>query len=375
MLEKLTQYRRELHQIPELEFDLFETFNYVKTKLESWGYEPKVYAKTGLVAVKKGKSKKAIAFRSDMDALPVFEATNVDFKSKYDGKMHACGHDGHMSVLLGLAEFLSTQSEPEKSIVLLFQPAEEGPGGAKVMIEEGALSDFNVEMIFGIHLFPGLPEGKVGIKAGPLLARNAEFDFEVLGTSAHGAMPQEGKDAIIAASQLVTSLNEIISRYTDPLESGVITIGTIHGGEARNIIANKVTLSGTMRGFDDHTFETMKARMVSMAEGISNMYGVEIKTNIVDYYPAVNNAPELYEIVKKSLSKDEIVETKPYMFSEDFAYYQKAVPGFFALIGSRNEKRGYIHPLHSNFFNFDEIVLLNGLNYYKGILKTLNLIK
>jgi len=375
MLEKLTKYRRELHQIPELEFDLFETFKYVNEKLESFGYEPKVYAKTGLIAVKKGKLNKAIAFRSDMDGLPVTEATNVDFQSKTEGKMHACGHDGHMSILLGLAEFLSTQPEPAQDIVMLFQPAEEGPGGADVMIKEGALKDFNVEKIFGLHVFPGLPEGKVGIKSGPLLARNAEFKFEIQGTSAHGAMPHEGKDAILATASLITEINHIISRFVDPLEPAVITIGTIHGGEAGNIIANKVIITGTIRGFSDETVELIKQKMHDVSRSIEVAYGVTIKDVIVDYYPAVYNAPELYEIVKASLTKDQIVETKPYMFSEDFAYYQKEVPGFFALIGTRNEKKGFVNPLHSNYFNFDEIILVNGLEYYKNILNELGMWK
>lgn len=372
-LEELKAYRRDLHKIPELGFDLVKTHQYVKEKLESFGYVPKVYAKTGLVAVKKGKKDYAIAFRADMDALPVHEATDVSFKSLHDGKMHACGHDGHTSMLLGFAKYVSQKEMPEASIVFLFQPAEEGPGGAKVMIEEGVLSDYNVKKIFGLHLFPGLDEGLIGIKDGPMLARNAEFDFDIIGVSSHGAQPHQGKDAVLAASMLVTEFNQIISRYIDPLEPAVITTGTINGGEARNIIANKVSISGTIRAFNDDVFETLKQKMNDMIIGVEKSYGVTINGAIVDYYPAVVNDHDLYFLVKKTLDPKVVVDIKPYTFSEDFAYYQKAVPGIFSFIGSRNVEKGFTHPLHSNFFNFDEKVLLNGYNFYVSMSKSLGL--
>ncbi len=373
ILEELKTYRRDLHQIPELGFDLFKTHQYVKDKLISFGYEPKVYAKTGLVAVKKGKSKKAVAFRADMDALPVKEATNVSFKSLHEGKMHACGHDGHTAMLLGFAHYVSLQPTPNETIVFLFQPAEEGPGGAKVMIEEGALSDYFVTKVFGLHLFPGLDEGLVGIKDGPMLARNAEFDFDIIGVSSHGAQPHQGKDAVLAASMLVTLFNQIISRYIDPLEPAVITTGTINGGEARNIISNKVSISGTIRAFNDDIFETLKQKMNDMISGVKIAYGVDITGAIVDYYPAVINDSHLYHVVKKSLDPKVIVDIKPYTFSEDFAYYQKAVPGIFSFIGTKNIEKDYIHPLHSNYFNFDEKVLVNGYNFYINVCKTLGI--
>ncbi len=375
MQEKLTKYRRDLHQIPELGFDLDKTYAYVKEKLISFGYEPKTYAKTGLVAVKKGKKDTAVAFRSDMDALPVSESTGVAFKSLHEGSMHACGHDGHMAMLLAFAEHVSLLDTVEETIVFIFQPAEEGPGGAKVMLEEGVFTDFNVKKVFGLHLFPGLDEGIVGIKDGPMLARNAEFDFEINGVSAHGAQPQQGKDAVLAASALVVSLNQIVSRYIDPLEPAVITTGTINGGEARNIIANKVLISGTIRAFNDEVFETLKAKITDMTKAVETGYGVNIKGGIVDYYPAVINDSDLYKLVKSALDEKNVALLKPYMFSEDFAFYQRAVPGIFSFIGSRNEKKGYVHPLHSNYFNFDESILMNGLNYYIDVAKKLGLFK
>lgn len=373
MLEKLTKYRRDLHQIPELGFDLDLTYAYVKEKLISFGYEPMTYAKTGLVAVRKGKSNDAVAFRADMDALPVTEVLDIAFKSKFKGRMHACGHDGHTAMLLGFADYVSKLETINQTMVFIFQPAEEGPGGAKVMIKQGVLKDFNVKCIFGLHIFPGLDEGKVGIISGPMLARNAEFDFYIEGMSAHGAQPQQGRDAVLAASSFVVGLNQIVSRYIDPLEPAVITTGTISGGEARNIIAGKVHVSGTMRAFDDATFEVMKEKMMDTANAIELQYGVKIIDQIVDYYPAVYNDPKLFKLVDSTLTKDEVVYIKPYTFSEDFAYFQKEVPGIFSFIGSKNLEKDFVYPLHNNRFNFDEKILLNGLNYYIKVSKRLNL--
>lgn len=373
MLEKLTKYRRDLHQIPELGFDLEKTYAYVKKHLESFGYQPKTYAKTGLVAVKSGKVKSSVAFRADMDALPVKEMLDISFKSKHEGLMHACGHDGHTAMLLAFAEYVSKLDIPNQSIVFIFQPAEEGPGGAKVMIEEGVLKDHHVQSIFGLHVFPGLDEGQIGIIKGPMLARNAEFDFYIEGQSGHGAQPHQGIDAVLASSSFVVGLNQIVSRYIDPLEPAVITTGMIQGGEARNIIAKDVKVSGTMRAFDDNTFEIMKQKMIDTAKAIELQYGVKIKDQIVDYYPAVYNDHHLFDLVDQTLNDSEKVYIKPYTFSEDFAFYQKEVPGMFTFIGSRNEFKDYIYPLHNNKFNFDEKILLNGFEFYKRISKVLKL--
>ncbi|VEU82483.1 M20 metallopeptidase family protein [Acholeplasma hippikon] len=376
MLEKLTQYRRDLHQIPELGFDLEKTSAYVKEKLISFGYEPKVNAKTGLVAFKKGKLNRAVAFRADMDALPVTEMCDVPFKSKHEGKMHACGHDGHTAMLLGFAEYVSKQELLNESIVFIFQPAEEGPGGAEVMIKEGALKDYNVTKIFGLHLFPGLEEGLIGIKEGPFLARNAELEFIIKGKSAHGAQPHQGVDAILAASNLVVGLHQIVSRNINPFDPAVITIGTINGGEAENIIANEVKITGTVRAFTDEVFETLKSQILKTVHANKEQFNVEYDGFIFkEYYPAVNNDKTLFELVKSSFEENEYKLENAYTFSEDFAYYQKEVPGIFSFIGTKNVEKDFIYPLHNNKFNFDEKVLVNGLNFYIRVSKKLNLFK
>lgn len=362
--EQLKNIRRDLHQIPELAFDLFLTRDYVKKLLEKMGYETISYAKTGLVAYKKGTSDQAIAFRSDMDALPVTELTGIDFLSKHPGKMHACGHDGHMTMLLGFADYVKDLNDLEKTIVFIFQPAEEGPGGAKVMIEEGLFKRFNIEKIFGIHLYPGLEEGLYGLADGPMMAQNGEFNLKIKGVSAHGAQPHMGKDSILASGALIQAYHQIIARRLDPLDPAVITIGTIEGGEARNIIAQEVTMTGTIRAFSEDVYQTIKKEMRTIDQGIETMFHVEVHNDIIDYYPAVVNDHLLFESLKNDLNQNQYQILKPMMFAEDFAFYQKVVPGMFVMLGTMNEIKGYTHPLHSCYFNFDEVVLEKGVELY-----------
>ncbi|MBU1800583.1 MAG: amidohydrolase [Bacteroidetes bacterium] len=371
---KLKQYRQDLHQIPEIAFDLFLTHEYIKKELELMGYSIEVVAQTGIIAHKKGESSEAIAFRSDMDALPVDEKTNAVFASKHPHKMHACGHDGHMSMLLGFADYVSKLTNLKKTIVFIFQPAEEGPGGAKVIINEGIFEKYHISHIFGIHLYPGLDEGLYGLVDGPMLAQNGEFNLVIKGKSAHAAQPHLGHDAILASASLINLYHTIISRNLDPLESAVITVGTIHGGEARNIIPNEVKISGTIRAFKGDIYELLKKRMRSIDHGIKIAFDVEVENDIMDYYPPVVNDHQLFELVKNTLAKDEYKLLKPMMFAEDFAFYQKKVPGLFLMIGTRNEKKGLIHPLHSCYFNFDEIVLEKGVEIYKKILKLMKIV-
>ncbi len=374
MKELLTKYRRDLHQIPELEFDLFLTHAYVKKELESYGYVTETVAKTGLIAVKKGLSDDAIAFRSDMDALPVTEKCDIAFKSKHEGKMHACGHDGHMTMLLGFAKYVSTLDTPKQTMVFIFQPAEEGPGGAKVIIEEGVFKKYHIKKILGLHLFPGVEEGKMAFANGPMTAQNGEFDITIKATSAHGAQPHLGVDAIIASSHLVQAYQSIVSRNINPLKPAVITIGTINGGEARNIIAGEVKVSGTIRVYDQDVYDLIKKRIKEINQGLEVMFNLEIECDIRDYYPAVINDSEFFELATSIYSEDEYEVIEPLMVAEDFAFYLKEVPGMFAFVGSKNVEKDFIYPLHNNKFNFDEKILEVGVNYYIRMSKALNII-
>ena len=372
MVEQLIKHRRALHQIPELAFDLPLTSQYVYDELMNMGYQPIKMAKTGWVVYKKGLIEDAILLRTDMDALPVFEQTGVSFQSKHQGKMHACGHDGHMAMMLGFAKWLSQQQDLKKSVVMIFQPAEEGPGGAKVMIEEGLFEKFPIRAVFGIHLYPGLEEGLYGLVDGPMLAQNGEFDLEIQGKSAHGAQPDMGRDAILAAAELIQSYQSIVSRRLSPLDPAVVTVGKISGGEARNIIAQKVLISGTMRAFTDDVYQKMKQEMRRIDQGIEYAYDVIINNTIMDYYPAVTNDHELFNHLISVLPPTSYQIIKPMTVSEDFAFYQQHVPGVFVMLGTKNEKKGYIHPLHSCYFQFDESVLIKGVELYQTILSMMN---
>ena len=368
-LEWVTSTRRLLHQIPELGFDLVKTSEYVRSIMESLGYSVKSVAKSGWIAFKQGELSEAIAFRADMDALPVSETTNVEFASQHPGKMHACGHDGHMTMLLGLAKRLAKQ-QTKYSVVFIFQPAEEGPGGAKIIVDSKLFSSFDIKAIFGIHLYPGLPEGIFGLCEGPMMAQNGEFDLTIRGISAHGAQPHLGTDAVLAQASLIQGFHTIVSRNLNPLDSAVITVGTIKGGEARNIIAQTVSISGTIRAFDEDVYAMLKSKMFSMIAGCETSFGVNIESSIRDYYPPVINDRKLVQLAKKVLDENNQTDIQPLMISEDFSFYQQVVPGCFVLLGAGNEGKGYVSPLHSSNFNFDEAVLLKGIDFFEDILKS-----
>ena len=369
MSKTLMDYRRELHQIPELGFDLYKTSEYIEHELIHMGYKPRRMAKTGWVIHKEGKSKQAILFRTDMDALPVKEETNVQFLSKHEGKMHACGHDGHMAMMLGFASYVQKQNDLNYTVVMIFQPAEEGPGGAKVMIEEGLFDLYDIKACYGIHLYPGLEEGLYGLVKGPMMAQNGEFDITIKGKSSHGGQPHLGDDAIVASSALIQGFQTIISRKVNPLDSVVITVGTISGGEARNIVSHEVKLSGTMRAFRNDTYQSVKKWMKQFSDGIEMQYHVKIDHQMVDYYPAVVNDSKFVEDLKNSLNQNQYQMIEPMTVSEDFAFYQQKVPGVFVMLGSKNEAKGYHYPLHSCYFNFDERILDKGVELYIHLLK------
>lgn len=373
MLEFLTKIRRDLHQIPELSFDLLMTHEYVMKLLIDMGFETYVTAKTGIIAIKHGTTNQTIAFRSDMDALPVTEETNVDFKSRFQGKMHACGHDGHMAMLLGFAHKIKDIELKHHGIMLIFQPAEEFPGGAKVIIEEGFLKRFNVIKIFGIHLYPELEESKFGFVSGAMMARNGEFNLTLTGKSSHGAQPHHGHDAILATSHLISQYHTIISRNINPLEPCVLTVGTIEGGEARNIIASRVKIKGTVRAFNDEVFEHIKQRMASIEKGIEQSFDVKIEQDFQDFYPVVYNDLDIYQHVINQFDKSEYNVIEKMTVSEDFSFYQKEVPGMFIMLGTKNVIKEYTYPLHHSKFNFDEKVLLKGVEYYDRIAKSYQL--
>lgn len=374
LLTDVTMYRRQLHQIPELGLEEKQTAKFIREKLQSFGItEIYTMIETATIAVFHGeKPGKTLAFRSDIDALPVTEETGAAFASKTQGKMHACGHDGHAATMLGFAKYLSQHPEVIKgTIVLVFQPAEEGPGGAQLLIDEGLIEKFGIGQIVGIHLFPEFPEGTVACRPHAMMARNGEITIKVNGTSAHGAQPQQGHDAILAASAIIQGLHSIISRNISPLDTGVLTFGKITGGQAMNIIAGQVKIEGTMRAFSDEAYDIMTQRVQEIAEFVAKGYGCQAEVHFNHMYRVVDNGPAMVKALEK-VAGDRYVECPPFMLAEDFSMYQQVIPGLFFFVGIRNEDKGYIYPLHSGKMQFDEKNLLTAIDCYVQLIEALN---
>lgn len=373
LLDDIVKNRRALHQIPETALEEFKTKEYLKNYLISIGLEPQEIVETGLFVYIEGKDKEnCIAFRSDIDALNIKEETGAEFESKHIGKMHACGHDGHMTTLLGFAKYLTTIQPLEKSVLLIFQPAEESPGRAKNIVETGLLKKYNVKAIYGMHLFPELPEGTVASKEGPFFAQAALMTTTITGKSGHGAMPHKTIDPLMAFTKIVDGYQTIVSRNISPFDPGVVTIGKFCGGSAQNIIADTVNFWGTIRTFKEENTEFIIERIKEIHRGIELSYRVKIDEKIDIVYPPVINDKELYKKFVDTMKDMNYVEHEALTISEDFAYYQKEVPGIFMLLGTRSEEKGFIHPLHSCHFNFDEKVLLKGVETFARILESYN---
>lgn len=373
LLDDIVKNRRALHQIPETALEEFKTKEYLKNYLISIGLEPQEIVETGLFVYIEGKDKEnCIAFRSDIDALNIKEETGAEFESKHVGKMHACGHDGHMTTLLAFAKYLTTIQPLDKSVLLIFQPAEESPGRAKDIVETGLLKKYNVKAIYGMHLFPELPEGTVASKEGPFFAQAALMTTTITGKSGHGAMPHKTIDPLMAFTKIVDGYQTIVSRNLSPFDPGVVTIGKFCGGSAQNIIADTVNFWGTIRTFKEENTEFIIERIKEIHRGVELSYRVKIDEKIDIVYPPVINDKDLYKKFVDTMKDMNYVEHEALTISEDFAYYQKEVPGVFMLLGTRSEEKGFIHPLHSCHFNFDEKVLLKGVEAFARILESYN---
>ncbi|MEG0051120.1 MAG: amidohydrolase [Terrisporobacter sp.] len=356
----IKNHRHNLHQLAELSHKEFNTAKYIRAYLEKLGVEYETYIETATVGIIKGKNPtKTIAFRADIDALP-----------SDDGAKHLCGHDGHMSILLGFIEYLtSNQEKLNDNIVFIFQPAEEDTGGAKRLVDAGVLKKYNVDEIYGLHIHPDFKQGYIGCKAGYLMSQNGELNIDVIGKGGHGASPQKTIDAVLIGSHFVTSLQSIVSRNIDPMEGAVLTIGKICGGSARNIIAESVRLEGTMRCFNPKVYDTIVSHIVEFAKGFEISYNCHVNLEFIGGYLAVNNDENLFEEFVEAVGKEKIQKTSPLMISEDFSFYQREVPGLFFMLGARDEEHGFVNGLHSQQFDFNEDILIEGIKIYLSLLK------
>ncbi|RKQ27983.1 M20 metallopeptidase family protein [Oceanobacillus halophilus] len=358
-------WRRYLHKHPELSFEEKNTAIFIEEKLKSFGLPVKTQiGGHGMVAELEGKMPgKTIAFRADFDALPIHEENDTPYASVNAGVMHACGHDGHTAALLGTAQLLSKYKEQLKGkILFVFQPAEEKPpGGAKYMIEEGILDE--VDYVFGAHLASEIPLGQVAVGAGYQMAAVDKFEITVKGHGGHGARPNESIDPIVIGSEIVQSLQKIVSRRVDPLKSAVVTLGVFQAGAAFNVIPDEAKIEGTVRTFDEDVRDLVENEIHSIVKGIISANNAGYEMDFLRGYPSLFNHQEetatVTRIFKETFNEEEVVALEPTMGAEDFAYFLKEKPGTYFRVGSRNDSESTHYPHHHPKFDIDERALLN----------------
>jgi amidohydrolase len=369
---QLVEWRRRFHQRPELGFQEQQTAQFIAQKLTEMGIAHQTgIAKTGIVATIESHSPGSVlAIRADMDALPIQEANEVPYRSQHDGIMHACGHDGHTAIALGTAYYLAKHRHEFKGTVkIIFQPAEEGPGGAKPMIEAGVLKNPDVDAIVGLHLWNNLPLGTLGVRSGALMAAVECFRCNIYGKGGHGAMPEQTIDSIVIGSQIVNAIQTIVSRNINPLESAVVTVGEFHAGTALNVIADRASLSGTVRYFNPNLEGAIESRLAAIIGGICQSHGAKYDLDYWQLYPPTINDARMADLVR-SVALD-FVETPAgvvpecqTMGGEDMSFFLQEVPGCYFFLGSANAEKDLAYPHHHPRFDFDETVLAMGVEMF-----------
>ncbi|WP_264174458.1 M20 metallopeptidase family protein [Clostridium algoriphilum] len=363
----LIDIRRDIHENPELGFDLFRTSQKVKDFLSKEGIEFYTVAGTGICAIIRGCGEKTIALRADMDALPLQDKKTCDYVSKINGKMHACGHDAHTTILLGTAKILNGMKDVlHGNVKLFFEPAEETTGGSPLMIKEGVLTNPNVDAVIGLHVEEWLEAGTVGLKRGVAYAASNPFTIKIIGKGGHGASPHMTIDPIVIASNVIITLQSIVSREIPPTDPAVITIGSIHGGTAQNIIPEDVTISGIIRTMKSEHREYIKTRLVQVVEGIVTSMRGKCEINIEESYPCLYNDDALAEIFENKASEligeNNVYKLdQPTMGVESFAYFSMEKPALFYFLGSGNKEKGIVNPAHGSLFDIDESCLSLGV--------------
>ncbi len=363
--------RRHLHRFPELGFQEFETAKLAAERLQSLGVEDirtgiAVTGVTGLIRGTKPGGDKVVLLRADMDALPIQEENDVDYKSEMPGKMHACGHDAHTAGLLGVARLLMDRRDQFSGTVkVLFQPAEEGGGGALVMINEGVMDDPKVNVAFGLHVDQNEPVGTINVRAGVCSAAADRFTMTIKGRGGHGANPHETVDPIAVGAQIVTALQTIVGREVNPVDPAVVTVGAFLAGEAANVIPDTAELRGTLRSFNPEVRVQIANRTEEVARGIAAAMRAEIEFTLMPGYPSIINDPEMTELIRQVarevVGEENVFETPLQMGAEDFSYFVQIVPGAFFSVGSKNVDRGLIWGHHHPKFDLDEEFMVYGM--------------
>ncbi len=363
MLDRLIFHRRNLHQIPEIDFDLPETCQYITDALQNLSCNVFFPTKSSVCAYFDKDMPHTVAFRADMDALPVTEQTGLPFSSRHEGFSHSCGHDGHMAMALCMAEYVDKANDLPCNVLLVFQPAEETTGGAEALVNSGIFKQYNVSRIFGCHLWPELPASVIGSKKGALMAQNSEIDVTVAGKSSHIAKADQGADALYALSLFLTRTYQM---ERDVLPSDVprlVKFGCAQSGTTRNALSSESHMLGSIRTFSKEDDDLLKSNMVNIAKQIDKETGCTTNVEFLVGYPPLINDPHLFDAVMEKHADEIVTVNTPSMTCEDFSFYGQAAPSFFFFLGV-----GGNEPLHSQKFNFDEACLLTGFDFFKKLL-------
>jgi amidohydrolase len=373
-LEDIAAIRRDIHAHPELAFEESRTAEVVACALERYGVEVhRGLAGTGVVGVIKGNqgnSHRMIGLRADMDALPMPELNEFPHRSRHAGKMHACGHDGHTAMLLGAARYLSEHRDFNGTAVLIFQPAEEGEGGARVMIEQGLFQQFPVDAVFGLHNWPGLPVGQMAIMPGPVMAGTCGLEILIRGHGCHAAMPHQGVDTILVGTQIIQALQTVVSRNLHPCDAGVVSVTQFHAGDAWNVIPEDAVLRGTIRTFKPAVQQLVEARIQEICSGVAATFGAHVEVRFEHRYPpTVNSVPEArfcQEVAGGLIGSSRVITDElPSMGAEDFAYMLLEKPGCYVWLGNGPGEGGCT--LHNPHYDFNDAIIGLGVSYWVGL--------
>jgi hippurate hydrolase len=371
---ELTAIRRDIHAHPELGFEEERTSTIVAQKLKEWGCEVTTgIGRTGVVGtIRVGNNPRAIGLRADMDALPMDELNTFDHRSQHKGRMHACGHDGHTAMLLGAAKYLAATRNFDGTVHLIFQPAEEGRGGAEAMVKDGLFQKFPCEIIFGMHNRPKLDVGKFAIRSGPQMAGGGLFDIHITGKGAHGARPETGIDPVIIATQIISALQSVVSRNVAPLDSAVISVTQMHSGDAYNVIPQEAVLRGTIRAFRKETMALIKERIETISSGIAATLGGSAKADVrIAFPPLVNDKDAvkfIADVAAEIVGPENMNREGPFvMASEDFSYMLEQVPGAFINIGNGGGEGGC--EVHNPSYDFNDEALTLGSTLWARVVE------
>lgn len=374
-LQPYIDLRRDIHAHPELAFQENRTSDLVASTLQNLGLEVhRGLAGTGVVGkLTRGTSHRAVGLRADMDALPIQEKNDFGHRSRHDGRMHACGHDGHTAMLLAAADMLANSDAFDGTVYFIFQPAEETEGGGRVMVEQGLFERFPMEAVFGMHNWPGVPLGQIAVHTGPVMASADRFDITLTGRGAHAAMPQQGSDTILAGSALVHALQSVVSRRLDPLEPAVVSVTRFHAGDAYNILPEQARLAGTIRAFSETTRKQAEDEVRKIVKGVAETFGIHASFEIQHGYPATVNSlaeVEFCREVAASLVGAENVRTdlKPSMGAEDFSFMLLERPGCYVWLGNGPGEGGCT--LHNSRYDFNDAALPIGAAYWQKLVES-----